>query len=665
MAGNYDGSIRIGVEVDDSKAQRDLDELQDNVESFEGGFKKAGDGATGFADVLRGNLLSNAIVSGIQGLAGTIKGLATDFIESAASVKAETSQFEQTFGALQGAASEAIGNVADVSGILETRLNTLGSQIYAFARSSGGDTTESLNLMEAALQAAADSAAYYDRSIEDSAATLQSFLKGNYENDAALGLSATEATRNAAAMDLFGQKFSDLTEIQKQQTLLQMVLDAQALSGAMGQAAREADGWENVQGNLNESWRQFMASAGTPLLESLVPIIQQITAGLQEWTNSIDWAAFSETIKGFVSAIVENGPTILSVIAGIGAGFVAWNVVTMIQGVVTAISAFRAANDGLKLSQIALNAVMNANPLAIIVTLIAGVVAALITLWNTNEDFRNAVKKIWEDIKTFFVNAWEAIKVAWQPAIEFFKLIWDSIKGIFSAVKAVLSGDFQGAWDAIKGIAGKWADYFKGVWNNIKNVFSNAWSAFRDIGKNIVEGIKQGISNAWSSFKDWIGGLFDGVVGGVKNLLGIHSPSKVFAQIGDYMMQGLAKGVDDGSGFAMKAVKNATYAITRVANASLSPIKMPRVLVPGLASGSVVPPNRKFLAVLGDNKTETEVVSPLSTMKQAVMEAMRESGTGNKQTTIVLTGEMAALARVLRPYIEDEGHRVGVSIVTK
>lgn len=87
--------------------------------------------------------------------------------------------------------------------------------------------------------------------------------------------------------------------------------------------------------------------------------------------------------------------------------------------------------------------------------------------------------------------------------------------------------------------------------------------------------------------------------------------------------------------------------------------------VPGLANGSVVPPNRKFLAVLGDNKTETEVVSPLSTMKQAVMEAMRESGTGNKQTTIVLTGEMAALARVLRPYIEDEGHRVGVSIVTK
>jgi hypothetical protein len=90
--------------------------------------------------------------------------------------------------------------------------------------------------------------------------------------------------------------------------------------------------------------------------------------------------------------------------------------------------------------------------------------------------------------------------------------------------------------------------------------------------------------------------------------------------------------------------------------------------LPGLATGTVVPPNREFLAVLGDNKTETEVVSPLSTMKQAVLEALRESGGmggGKKQMTIVFEGELAALARILRPYIEEEGKRVGVSLVTK
>jgi len=213
-----------------------------------------------FGEVLKANLLSSAIISGVKAITGAVKSMAGEFIDSAATVKAETAAFDQTFGDLADTASEAIGRVADNSGILQTRLNTLGSKIYAFARSSGGDTEQSLSLMERALQAAADSAAYYDTSVEQATESLQSFLKGNYANDAALGLSATETTRNAAAMELFGQKFNDLTEIQKQETLLKMVEDSQRLSGAMGQAAREADGWENVQGNLTETWRQFQGS---------------------------------------------------------------------------------------------------------------------------------------------------------------------------------------------------------------------------------------------------------------------------------------------------------------------------------------------------------------------------------------------------------------------
>lgn len=93
--------------------------------------------------------------------------------------------------------------------------------------------------------------------------------------------------------------------------------------------------------------------------------------------------------------------------------------------------------------------------------------------------------------------------------------------------------------------------------------------------------------------------------------------------------------------------------------------KLNTISIPRLATGAVVPPNREFMAVLGDNKTETEVVSPLSTMKQAMIEALRESGGGKGNTTIVFKGELAALARVLRPYIEEEGLRVGDALVTK
>ena len=206
-------------------------------------------------------------------------------LETAASVNAANSAMSQTFGELEGAASAAITRVADESGILETRLKSTATGIYAFAKTSGMDSATALGMMEDALQVAADSAAYYDRSLEDTSETLKSFLKGNYANDAALGLSATEYTRNAAAMKLYGKSFQNLSEAQKQLALLQMVKDANDLSGATGQAAREADGWENVIGNLKEAWKQLIAVIGQPVLKLAIPVVQSMTAALQRMTE--------------------------------------------------------------------------------------------------------------------------------------------------------------------------------------------------------------------------------------------------------------------------------------------------------------------------------------------------------------------------------------------
>lgn len=206
-------------------------------------------------------------------------------VETTAQVKAANSQFEQTFGDLSDNASAAMKRVADESGIVQTRLQGVGTSIYAFAKTTGMDSVSALNMMEEALKVTADSAAYYDRSLEDTSESLKSFLKGNYANDAALGLSCTETTRNAAANQLYGKSFRDLSEAQKQLTLLQMVKDANAASGALGQAARESNGLENVLGNLKESWNQLLATIGKPVLNTAVAVIQRITAWIQRLTN--------------------------------------------------------------------------------------------------------------------------------------------------------------------------------------------------------------------------------------------------------------------------------------------------------------------------------------------------------------------------------------------
>lgn len=205
-------------------------------------------------------------------------------VEAAAQVNAANSQMAQTFGELEDKARSVMSAVAKNSGIMETRLQGVGTSIYAFAKTSGMDSASAMSMMQDALQATADSAAYYDRSLEETAESLKSFLKGNYANDAALGISCTETTRNAAANKLYGKSFKDLSEAQKQLTLLQMVKDANKLSGAMGQAAREADGWENVTGNLKEAWTQFQAVIGQPILKAATAGVKKLTSAIQRLT---------------------------------------------------------------------------------------------------------------------------------------------------------------------------------------------------------------------------------------------------------------------------------------------------------------------------------------------------------------------------------------------
>ena len=273
-----DGSLKFDTKVDSK--------------GFDKGIKTINSSVASFADKLGGLKTKMLAAFSITALVAFTK----QATETAASVNAANSAMSQTFGALSSAATAAINRVADESGILDTRLRSTATGIYAFAKTSGMESATALGMMKEALQVAADSAAYYDRSLEDTSETLKSFLKGNYANDAALGLSATEYTRNAAAMKLYGKSFQNLTEAQKQLTLLQMVKDANDLSGATGQAAREADGWENVIGNLKEAWKQLIAVIGQPTLKLAIPVIQSMTTALQRLTDYANaaWQALSK-----------------------------------------------------------------------------------------------------------------------------------------------------------------------------------------------------------------------------------------------------------------------------------------------------------------------------------------------------------------------------------
>ena len=485
-------------------------------------------------------------------------------VDTAAEVRAEASAFEQTFGDMQNTATKAIGRVAEESGILQTRLNTLGSKIYAFARSSGGDAVESMNLMERALQAAADSAAYYDTSVEQATETLQSFLKGNFANDAALGLSATETTRNAAAMELFGQKYNNLSELQKQETLLKMVEDSQRLSGAMGQAAREADGWENVLGNLKESWRQLKAAFGEPILDSVTPMLQNATVAVQNFTAKVDWEkvanAITQSFDTAVNAVtaladtIETLAPIIAVAAGAFASLKAgMEIQHLVQGFQNAQVAISLLTMGLKdttlaqaalngtmtvgetivalltgkmtlaqlaqaamtKGQIALNAALTANPIGAVIAVVGALVAAIVVLWNTNEDFRNAV-----------ISAWEKIK--------------ETISGAVAAIKTFFT-------ETIPNAAQTALDWFHSIPEQMK-----------EVGRNLLMGLWDGITDKVEWLKGKVAGVVDTIKGWFTGKDGFdeHSPSKWSRGVFRYVMEGGAEGLSDGLPELMRGVNS-------------------------------------------------------------------------------------------------------------
>lgn len=530
--------------ADLNKMQTELRSATQDTEDLGDSMDDAGQQSLTFSDLLKSELLSNAIRSGFSRLADAAKQFAQNMVTTAAEIKAQNSQFSQTFGDMANQATAAIKRVADESGILSTRLQDSGTKIYAFAKASGADSQTALQLMETALQAAADSAAYYDKSLSETTETLQSFLKGNYENDAALGLSATEATRNAKAYELFGTEFNNLSEIQKQQTLLKMVTDAQALSGAAGQAAREMTGWENVTGNLSEVWRQFQARVGAPFLEALVPIVQDITTKMQELTSGIDWDAFAQQVSSIIEAIVTNSQSIIAAITAIAAGIAAFKIITLISNI-----------GKLKAAIIALNLAMTANPIGILIAAISALISAIVYLWTTNDDFRAAVTKAWETIKstasTVFSavanfltdtvpnaakNMWNAIKTAVDNIISFFQNLYNSVAQYVSNIATTIVNGFNSAVSFIKSLPS----------------LALQWGA--DFIQGLIDGIKAKISGVVNAVKE--------VADTVKSYLHFSRPDvgplRQYERWMPDMMQGLAKGITDNMGPIREALRTVT-----------------------------------------------------------------------------------------------------------
>lgn len=227
---------------------------------------------------------AHLIADGVKRAFSTIADFAKDAITAAADVSAEKAQFAATFEGIEEAANGVLASVSNDTGILATRLQQVGTKAFSQFKGAGIDAAGALSMMDEYTRIAADAAAYYDISLEDADVRLRSFLRGNTEAGDAIGLFTSESQRNAKAVELYGTKWTNLTEAQKQNLMLNVAQEIYDQSGATGQAAREMDGWVNVVGNLQRVWKDVLAVVGAPFYESLTPVVKKLSEFLSDET---------------------------------------------------------------------------------------------------------------------------------------------------------------------------------------------------------------------------------------------------------------------------------------------------------------------------------------------------------------------------------------------
>ena len=461
---------------------------------------------------------------GAIGIAFTVTGL-SNLAQAAGDADALRSQFTQVFGDMESDAASRLQAIADDTGVFVNRMKSSFTQIAAFSKTTGLEEAEALEIADRAMQAVTDSAAFYDRSIEDVTESMRSFLKCNFEQDAALGLSATETTRNAAANELYGKSFKDLSEAEKQFTLLKMVEDANKASGALGQAARESDTWTNQLGNLKQALTDMKAAVGATFLKPAVVVLKVLVNLIQRVTHAIEglmeenglltraterYHALVKRLQPAIERMVQTFSNGLNIgieivkkvtdrLGGVG------NVLKILAVIAGAF--LIAMNWGKIISgaQTFMKFVSGIGKLFSVATLkILAIVAVVVILALIIEDFINFMMGNDSVIGTVFEkagidadNARAAILNAWNTVKEFLLTAWQAIKNaaqqIFGSLSAWWSENGESVMDA-----------FSRIWEGIKNLCVTLWDALSSMATTIFGALQ----SFWETWGDTIMEVF-------------------------------------------------------------------------------------------------------------------------------------------------------------
>lgn len=428
------------------------------------------------------------------------------------------------------------------------------------------------------------------------------------------------AAKTALAVELFGKSGAELIPMLNdgKSGLQAFYAEAERMGLVLSaEAIGKGDAFSDQLEQIGQQVKGVKLQLGTALIPALSAAAEKIAAVIDKITRWVQENPELAATIGNIAMTVGKWLAILGT-AAIAIGSVAFIILqfrkafrAMSDAVTIGISIFKNIKNTFlvvdkamkgytktqKLATVAtklFNKALKANPILTIISLIIALGAVVYSVIKNWDKIAAWFKKLWDDIVGIFKAAWEAIKKVWSTVTGWFSNLWGGIKagagkaweGIKNTINKAREG-VQKAWGSVKGwfsnlwgnvksgISNAWGgikdwfsnlqpvEWMRGAWENVGTFFENLGPRFYEWGKNLLQGLWNGITSMVDKIVEGMKNIGRRIANGFKSILGINSPSRLFAEYGLNITQGLVVGLDRGGAIVENATEGVAMQATR------------------------------------------------------------------------------------------------------
>ena len=563
---------------------------------------------TRLGGIVSGALLFNVISSALTKMVGWF-----------GSAMQSSDAFRQSLANLQGAASVAAAPLIQTLGsALSYVINLLATGISYLARFISLLTGKSIGAMKSAAKgmnsygSAASGAA---KDTEKATRSLAGFdeitrLDAPQDNTSGGGGSAGSTAPNYDFVDQAGAGFSSLMD--RVQDFWSAFKEALAPSIAAWSAA-----WEQIKATALAVWPQIQAAASGLWTNALQPLLAYLAGTFMPGVVNSFYQAFAPIVGGAISTAIQVFADFFVWACGIWTDTInnilqpvleillqIWQ--DMMAGIQNAWNTYgQPLMDGVVAAFRNLESIFSTLYYTVVEPILSNLIDLLQKLWNEH------LKQLWDDLLLLFGSVQNTILTFWNnvlaPLINWlvasfgpvFSDVFNAVAGIVETAVGLMADTIDIVLVVLRGLLDFLSAVFRGDWGA-------AWNAIAETALAVWDRIKNGIHSA-----------IDGILRFIQNLISsiqsaINSIGTAFSGVTGFI-SGTASSL--GQWFSSR---------------SAAPTALPQTYsIPYLAQGAVIPPNREFMAVLGDQSHGTNVEAPLATIQQAVAAVMQDYQDGN------------------------------------